>query len=364
MLNAPPIVAIGGSAGALEPLIRVVSDLPANLRAAVLVVIHMPPQARTSLDVILARAGHLPTAFACDGEPVPAGGIRIAPPDRHLLVHQDRLRVVDGPRTNNHRPAIDPLFRSASRWRGRDLVGVILSGALDDGAVGLLAVAARGGVTVVQAPEEALFPDMPTNALSVVRADHVLPATGIGPAIVRAVGNRQRIVAARDRTRMTVATADPSDRPAMAPASEALPAPGSLDVPDGAEDDELARPSTYSCPACGGVLWETHDEPPSYRCRVGHAYSPGTLDATQHEVVEEALWSVLRTLEERASLNERLARRARDVGDAGGAERFEERQRDAHRRAEQIRKVLTGVSGHQPDPRRTLARGAPNRSTV
>lgn len=341
-LSVPPVVVIGGSAGALEPLIRIVADLPADLGAAVLVVIHLPPHARTSLDLILGRAGHLPASFARNGEQITAGQIRIAPPDRHLLVRGDRLRVHGGPRVNNHRPAIDPLFRSASRWRGPGVVGVILSGVLDDGAMGLLAVAARNGATIVQAPDDALFRDMPANALHVVRPDHVAPAPGIANAIVQAVCDPDRVAASALHHSGTVPVGDTPDRPAMPPAADAPHTPGPLDVPDGADDKQLVGPSTYSCPACGGVLWETGGPQPSYRCRVGHAYSAGTLDASQDEVVEEALWTVLRTLEERASLNERLAGRARDTGDARTAERFEERRQDAERRAELIREVLTG----------------------
>lgn len=339
VLSVPPIVAIGGSAGALEPLARIVAGLPDDLAAAVLVVIHIPPRGRTALDHILTRVGRLPAAFACDDEPLLPGEIRIAPPDRHLVVRGERLYLSDGPRVNNHRPAVDTLFRSASRWRDSSVVGVVLSGALDDGSIGLLAVAARGGTTIVQAPDDALFPDMPINALHVVRADRVLPADLIAPAIVEAVS--ERASGDGDHEPRSRLMPDPAERPTMPPISEAPHTPGPLDVPEGAEDNELVGPSTYSCPTCGGVLWETKGDRPSYRCRVGHAFSSGTLDASQEDVVEDALWTVLRTLEERMSLNERLARRARETGDLGAADRFDERRGDASLRAQQIREVLT-----------------------
>lgn len=340
-MSTPPIVVIGGSAGALDPLVRIVSGLPAGFGAAVLVVIHMPPRARTALDAILARAGPLPASFARDGDPISAGEVRIAPPDHHLLIRGGCLRLHDGPRVNNHRPAIDTLFRSASRSHGSSLVGVVLSGVLDDGSMGLLAVAAHGGATIVQSPGDAVFPDMPANALNVVRASYVLPGDDIAPAIIRAVGGRTAD-SGNPNLHASRRIPDPSDRPATQPISDAPHTPGPLDVPDGAQDSELIGPSMYSCPTCGGVLWETARDRPSYRCRVGHAFSSGTLDASQEEVVEEALWTVLRTLEERVSLNERLARRARETGDAGTADRFEERRRDAAQRAAKIRGVLTG----------------------
>jgi len=337
----PAVVVIGGSAGALEPLLRIVAALPADLPAAVLVVIHMPPRARTSLPDILARNGSLPADLARHREPLVAGTVLVAPPDRHLLVHRDHVRVEDGPRVNNHRPAIDPLFRTAARWHGPHSVAVLLSGTLDDGSAGMLTVATRGGTTIVQSPSDALFPDMPANALQLTHVDHALPAEAIGAAITDAVQTPSRST----RNHAMRETPDGHQRTDATPVTPAplAPAPhtpGRLDVPVASEEAELAGPSTYSCPSCGGVLWETRDAQPSYRCRVGHAFGAGELEASQEDVVEEALWTALRTLEEQASLSERLASRARMAGNASAADRFEERLREVSSRASRIRDVL------------------------
>ena len=326
-----PVVAIGGSAGALEPLVGLVAQLPADLPAAVLVVIHAPAHSRSSLGLILSRAGLLDAELARHGEPLALGTIRIAPPDHHLRLVDGHLRLDRGPRVNSHRPSIDPLFRSVSRARGPHAVGVILSGTLDDGATGLLAVGTRGGRTIVQAPDDALFADMPGHAITRARPQHIVPAADLGTTLVEQVFQLayQRTTATPD---LTGSTPSPDDPPHT---------PGPLDMPDGAEGERLRGPSTYSCPACGGVLWETHGDHPSYRCRVGHAYSTGALEASQEEVIEDALWTALRAVEEQASFNERLASRAREAGNAWAVERFEERLQDAQTRARHLRRILS-----------------------
>ena len=172
---------IGASAGGVETLAELVRALPADLPASLFVVLHLPPHAISVLPQILSRSGPLPAAHARDREPIGRGRIYVAPPDHHLLIHRDHVRVVRGPRENNCRPAVDPPFRSAARSYGRRVVGVILSGVLDDGTAGLAAIRQRGGVAVVQDPDEARFSGMPTSALELVGADHRLRLADIGP---------------------------------------------------------------------------------------------------------------------------------------------------------------------------------------
>ena len=181
------IVVVGASAGGVEALAGLAASLPTGLPAAVFVVLHVPSTGTSALPDILARKGPLPASHVKGGEPIEPGRIYIAPPDHHLLLRQGHMHLSRGPRENGHRPAVDPLFRSAAREYATRVVGVILSGALDDGTAGLLAIKSRGGVAVVQDPGDAIYPGMPGNALEVVKVDHVVPAGAMGEVLARLV---------------------------------------------------------------------------------------------------------------------------------------------------------------------------------
>jgi two-component system chemotaxis response regulator CheB len=180
---AHDIVVIGASAGGVEALVALMRSLPADLEAAVFVVLHVPPQSSSMLPVILDRSGPLPAQHARDGLPIERGQIYVAPPDHHLVVERERMRVVRGPRENRHRPAVDVLFRSAAWEYGPHVIGVVLTGTLDDGTAGLLAIKQRGGIAVVQHPDDALYPGMPRSALAHVDVDHSVPLREIGPLL-------------------------------------------------------------------------------------------------------------------------------------------------------------------------------------
>ncbi len=296
------IIVVGASAGGVETLTTLVRGLPPDLPAAVFVVLHFPAHTTSLLPAILSRAGALPARHAEDGEEIVNGRIYIAPPDRHLLVERGVVRVTSGPRENGHRPAVDPLFRSAARAYARRVVGVVLSGTLDDGTAGLQAIKTCDGVAVVQDPADALFSGMPLSAIENVAVDQVLPAAAIAPYLARL---------ARDTT--------PQDGPAPTRGTDLtgdvrleemdMAAPDMV-VPD--SDDKVGDPSPFGCPECGGVLRELREgELVRYRCRVGHAYGADSLLAAQSDGVEDALWSALRALEESESLARRLAARPR-----------------------------------------------------
>src|SRR5688572_11570392 len=182
------IIVIGGSAGAVEALTRLVAGLPADLPAAVFIAIHTTPTTPSLLPKILSRAGPLPAAHPRDGDGIERGRIYIPPPDHHLLLDEDRVRIVRGPKENGHRPALDPMFRTAAVRYGRRVVGVVITGMLDDGTAGLLAIKQRGGIAVVQNPNEALFPGMPLSAIQNVDVDHVLHLNEIPPLLARLAG--------------------------------------------------------------------------------------------------------------------------------------------------------------------------------
>lgn len=177
------IVVVGASAGGVETLVKLVEKLPADLPASVFVVLHIPAQNPSLMPEILSRSGRLKAVHPRDGEAIQQGCIYIAPPDLHLLVEQGHVHLLRGPKENRHRPAIDPLFRSAAAAYGPRVVGVVLTGSLDDGTAGLLAIKRLGGIAIVQDPADALYPSMPLNALEHVNVDYKLPVSEIGPLI-------------------------------------------------------------------------------------------------------------------------------------------------------------------------------------
>jgi two-component system chemotaxis response regulator CheB len=330
------IIVIGGSSGGLETLLEIVPQLPKDLPAAIFIVIHVPAQGRSQLPYILSRAGPLPAEHARDHEKIEPGRIYVAPPDFHLLIRKGHMRVLRGPRENNHRPAIDPLFRTAARAYGQRVAGIILSGALDDGAAGLFAIKSRGGLAIVQDPDDALFPDMPRNALTAVPVDYRLSRREIGRMIIQLAQSQVETGAG------AVMAKSNDDEMEMETRIE------NMDEEAFEDDDKPGTPSVYGCPDCGGVLWELQDDQRlRYRCRVGHAFSADGLVRSQGESLEAALWSAFRILQENAALSRRLCERARTNNQVPVAEKFHNKSRTAEQHAELIRQLL--LSGQIKD---------------
>jgi len=329
MDREPPrrdIVSIGASAGGVEALGRFVAQLPADLPAAVFIVLHVPPTGTSVLPQILSRAGPLPAGHAVDGSRPEHGKIYVAPPDCHLLLEPDLIRVVRGPRENGHRPAVDPLLRTTARSYGDRACGIVLSGALDDGTAGLRTVKICGGATLVQDPDDALYPAMPRSAIKIVGPDHVLDAEELGAAVVA----------------LTRGEAVSPGRPRRAAAARGNGA--QLVRAETGEDAQPGRRAAFSCPDCGGALWETDEGGLlHFRCRVGHAYSENGLLHGQADTIEAALWTALRALEERTALTRRLAGRMRSSGREQIAARFEERANASEADARFLRGVIEGV---------------------
>jgi two-component system, chemotaxis family, protein-glutamate methylesterase/glutaminase len=304
------LVVIGSSAGGVDTLKRVVSGLPDNLEASVCIVMHIAPTSPSALARILARSGPLSCRQAADGDPLVQGQILVAPPDRHLVIEDNHVRLTVGPRENGHRPAVDTLFRSAAREGDGRVVGVVLSGNQDDGTAGLAAIKARGGATIVQDPTDALYPGMPASAVANVVVDAVVPSEEIAAAIAA-----------------MVKTVDPPfeddpDKPA-------------------APDDRF----TSICPECGGVLSEDREAGvPVWSCRVGHRYSPEHLVEAQAENIESALWAAIRALHDRSMLVDRLANQTESQGNTLSARNFRTKARAASEHAELIRTVLAQAS--------------------
>ena len=321
------VLAVGASAGGVEALSRLVSDLPADLDAPVFVVLHVSATGISALPSILTRSGPLPAAHATDGERIEAGRIYVAPPDRHLLIEDGVVRVIRGPRENLARPAIDPLFRSAAVANGPRAIAVVLSGARADGTAGADAVSRRGGTVLVQDPGDAEFGEMPRSAIAQDHPDQVLPLERIAPAItehVRALSEEEEI------------SDDTGDEMSLEARYSALEM-------DAVERDKAPGDLTpFSCPECGGALWEINQgEFPRFRCRVGHAYETDAVLDDQSNAVDRALWIAFRALLERASMSQRIARRMRKGnGSSATVARFDRMAEEAHAQAAVIRDVL------------------------
>jgi two-component system chemotaxis response regulator CheB len=300
--------------------------LPLDLPAAIFIVLHLAPDGTSALPHILQRAGPLPAVHPRDREAIQHGRIYVAPPDHHLLVKRDYIRLAPGPKENGHRPAVDPLFRTAAQTFGRRVVGVVLTGARDDGTAGLVAVKQRGGVAVVQDPDTALYDGMPRSAIeNVDDVDYVLPLAEIAPILVRL---------AHEAVEEEDAAPVSSEMEIEADIAE-------LDREALENSERPGTPSGFTCPECNGVLWELHDgELVRYRCRVGHAYSAESLLEEQSNELEAALWAALDALKQKATLAHRLAVGARTRGHHRAAARFEEQAQEAEQRAEVVRKVL------------------------
>jgi two-component system, chemotaxis family, protein-glutamate methylesterase/glutaminase len=317
------IVAIGGSAGSFGVLRDVVADFPADLAAAVFVVFHVG-SGPTILPTLLNACGRLPARFAQDGERVENGRIYVAPSDRHLLVEDGLIAVRRGPRENSSRPAIDPLFRSVAATHGSRAIGVVLSGALSDGAAGLVAIKRCGGIAVVQDPADADHPSMPQSAIQATAVDHIVPSFAIGALIVRLVNEE---AGAR--------VAIPPDIRQEADVA----AHGVMDTWEASAPIEHDTP-IFNCPDCGGPLSVVGDEIVRFRCAVGHAHTADTLLARKSRELEHALWVAFRTNRERAALLRKMARESRARRQHKAAEIWERNAAEFEQHAKVIHELL------------------------
>ncbi len=316
------IIVIGASAGGVETLTQLVKLLPRELNAAVLVVLHFPSYGTSVLPSILSRSGALPAKHPEDGEALRSRQIYIAPPDYHLVIELGQVRLSHGSKENGHRPAIDPLFRSAALVYRKRVIGVILTGLLDDGTAGLAMIKQKGGVAIAQDPEEALFDGMPSSAIAKVAVDYVLPVAEIASVLVERSNHQtsNRAVHNKRDPEVEIIQQDQASAELGKPQKE---------------------PSLFTCPDCGGVMWELNkDGILRYRCHVGHVYSTDSLAAEQSEAVEGALWTAIRSLEERASLARRLANQAQMSDRTLSAKQFMQRADDAAKHAQMIRQII------------------------
>jgi two-component system chemotaxis response regulator CheB len=324
-LNQPSrIIVVGTSAGGVEALKTLASGLPADFPGAVCVVLHIPAHVPSMLGEILDRSGPLHALDARDGQPIRAGHIYVGVANRHLLIDGEVMRVTRGPKENRFRPSIDALFRSAAYTLGRRVVGVVLTGQLDDGSSGLWAIKDRGGVAIVQSPRDASFPSMPTSALQHVSIDHVVSLAALPQLLVRLVHEPLDVSPPKVETTMHTETE-------IAAGENPLQA-GAL---------RLGAPSRFTCPECHGVLSEVREgNIVRFRCHTGHAFSTQALLAEVDESIDTNLWNVLRSMQERSMLLREAALRARERSEAVEAGKLESSAVECDEQAHVIRNLL------------------------
>lgn len=332
------VITIGTSAGGVQALTTIIKLLPKGFPASIHIVQHMSTEAPSNLATVLEKAGQLPVAFAKDRELIQPSRIYLAPPDRHLLLEKERVRVIRGPRENRMRPAIDPLFRSAAVAYRSYATGVILTGMLDDGTAGLQAIKACGGMAIVQDPQEAKYPSMPESAISVVAVDRIVPLKEIPQILIERVRQTPPIV-----------REIPPDLLLEVPIpQDAITPPETM--------AKIGTPVAQSCPSCGGPLWQIGQDPLlRYRCYVGHAFTSKALIREQSEATEKALWIALRTLEERSRLLKTMSDRYAQNGSASLAKVHQERSQEALEHSILIRNLIRNL--------RTIAENSPEETS-
>ena len=318
------IIVIGGSTGGLEAMRTIVRKLPSDFDTPILIVWHMSSDIRGILPTLLNRENKIPAAHARDNEPLRSNRIYVAPPDYHLMVRDGVIRVTHGPKENRFRPAIDPLFRSAAYAYGGGVIGVVLTGALDDGTAGLWTIKHFGGIAVVQDPHDAEVPSMPENAMREVEIDYSVPVSEMADLLVRL---------SKEPVQKTKIMEDAqTKREIEIAAEESGMAGGEL---------KFGELSPYTCPECHGVLSRLHnDKIVRYRCHTGHAYSADALMATISERIEDSLYSAIRGIDESILLLNHMGDHYAEINKPKLAAVYFQKAKEADERAQLVRKAV------------------------
>jgi two-component system chemotaxis response regulator CheB len=319
------LIVVGTSAGGMQPLLSLAAGLPVGFGAAVCVVMHIPAYAPSYLPDILSRAGPLPASHPMDGEAILPGHIYCAPADHHLLVEDGKFCVTKGPKENRVRPAIDALFRSAAYSDGPNVIGVILSGLLDDGTSGLWAIKHFGGITVVQQPADAEYDSMPQSAFNQVEIDHPVLSRDLAALLIRLI-------------------AEPVREPWEVEVDEDAKKRLAIEISIASSGHafrkgvmEFGKVTPQTCPECGGILVEIKEGGfTRYRCHTGHAYTGETLLVSVTESIEDKLWRTLRALEEASMLLENTGREYEKAGNVRLAQEYTLKAREMDARTKLI----------------------------
>ena len=324
------IVVIGASAGGIAPIIEIVKALPKDFKASVFIVVHVSPASPSSLPAILTRSGPLKAIHPMDREKIEPGKIYVAPPDHHLLIEDGHTVVKKGPKENRFRPSVDALFRSAAYEYGSRVIGVVLSGFLDDGTSGLWSVKRLGGISIIQQPEESEFPDMPLNVLEYVDVDYKLKASEIAPMLVKLTEEKAPKtpkLSAEELKRMKLEIV-------IAYTGNAFEL-GIL---------SMGKLTSFTCPECHGALVSLDEgNLTRFRCHTGHGYTTSTLLAGVTKVIDENLWEAMRGIEEATLILEELGAKFNAKGKTDDAKLFLKKADEARKRS----KVIHGLTFEQ-----------------
>lgn len=332
MTELKHIVVIGASAGGFNTITKLLGALPANMPAAIFIVMHL---SRASSTEVIINHFEKHTPYPCRiphiNEPIKAGTIYLAPADFHMLIKPGIVSLTKGPHENRWRPSIDVLFRSAAAAYNSRAIGVVLSGMLDDGTSGMSAIKRCGGTCIVQEPLEADYQDMPQNVINHVEVDYRVPVTDIGYIL-------DDIFSKDAKPDHEV----PDDVKLEAQITERMTS--SID-----DLKKIGVHSNYTCPDCGGGLWEINNEPqPRYRCHTGHVYTAKLLLEKQTEELEETLWVSIRMMEERRNLLVNLARHEEEVGRSSAAQSQQTRIDDLNDHIERLKTLLVSINKNGP----------------
>ena len=328
MGKAPAIIVIGASAGGVDAVRFLAAALPADIAAILFVVLHIGAH-KSELPWLLNQLGPLRAVHPRNGDAILPGQIYVAPPDHHMLVEPGRVRLTKGPRENWARPAVDPLFRSAARSYGSDVIGIILTGGLNDGTAGLYEVNQRGGITVVQDPADAMNPSMPRSALDHVAVDHCLPLVELPSLLVRLV--------ARRGTNVHLDRAHPAD----ATSREVKPQRAKQQGKEMTAEYKLDQPVAVTCPDCGGALRRTElGTLTQFGCHIGHVYTAEVMVAAQFAAMEGFLGAAMRSLSERGELCRQMAEKLHTAENPAAGAQWDAAMREAKERTAALRQLL------------------------
>jgi two-component system chemotaxis response regulator CheB len=302
------IIVIGASAGGVTALTEFVKTLPKDFKGSIFIVLHVSPYSPSYLPIILTQAGFLKATHPEDGEEIKKGHIYVAPADHHLLLDETRVLVKKGPKENRFRPSVDALFRSAAYVYGPRVIGIILTGLLNDGTSGLWSIKRLGGISIVQDPADADYPSMPANALEYVEADHILPVTKMGALLVNLMRSKKKSLKPkitkreRELLKMEVVIVKQDNAFEM----------GIM---------QMGELTPFTCPECHGVLIKLIEgKTMRFRCHTGHAFTASALLSGVTKTVEDFLWQAMRGLEETSMLLKNIGKHFtkqghRDVAD-------------------------------------------------
>jgi two-component system, chemotaxis family, protein-glutamate methylesterase/glutaminase len=321
------IVVIGASAGGIPALVELVKHLPANLKASVFVVLHISPNSPSQLPQIITRSGYLKAIHPRDDQVIEQGIIYVAPPNYHMLVEDDHILVKKGPKENRFRPSIDALFRSAAYNYKTRVIGVILSGMLDDGTSGMWSVKRMGGLGIIQAPEDALCSSMPINVMEYVKVDYSVPVTQIG-YLIKQLTNKP----APDKPEL-----DPAEIKRLETEIKIAAQKNAFEI--GLQ--YLGNPTLLTCPECNGSLVQFKEGSIiRYRCHTGHAFTQDSFMANASKAIEEKLWQAVRSLEELVIILEEMAKHYEQMNMPAKAQQFYTKAQETRKRASCIHEYI------------------------